>query len=53
MADRAAYSAFLAARSDRLMRTAYLLCRDWAKAEDLVQEAMAKAWPAWNRLGPH
>jgi RNA polymerase sigma-70 factor (sigma-E family) len=50
VADRATYSAFLAARSDRLMRTAYLLCRDWAKAEDLVQEAMAKAWPAWNRL---
>ena len=32
------------------MRTARLLTRDWAAAEDLVQEALAKAWFAWRRL---
>lgn len=35
------------ARSDRLLRTAYLLTHDWATAEDLLQEALAKAWFAW------
>ncbi|WP_433333577.1 SigE family RNA polymerase sigma factor [Spirillospora sp. CA-294931] len=51
MADREAYAAFVGARSDRLLRTAYLLTRDRGLAEDLLQEAMAKAWFAWRRLG--
>jgi RNA polymerase sigma-70 factor (sigma-E family) len=50
VADRSSYSAFVTARSDQFLRTAYLLCRNWATAEDLVQEAMTKAWPAWGRL---
>ncbi len=50
MADRAAYYEFVAARSDRLLRTAFMLTRDWAHAEDLLQEAMAKAWFAWWRV---
>ncbi len=32
------------------MRTCYLLTRDWASAEDLLQTALAKAWQAWPRL---
>ncbi|MEV0143434.1 MULTISPECIES: SigE family RNA polymerase sigma factor [unclassified Nonomuraea] len=47
MADRAIYQEFVLARSDRLLRTAYLLTRDWALAEDLLQESLAKAWFAW------
>ncbi|NUW34242.1 SigE family RNA polymerase sigma factor [Nonomuraea sp. SMC257] len=47
MADRAIYQEFVQARSDRLLRTAYLLTRDWALAEDLLQESLAKAWFAW------
>ncbi|MGW0811040.1 SigE family RNA polymerase sigma factor [Nonomuraea sp. NPDC002799] len=47
MADRANFQAFVVARSDRLLRTAYLLTRDWATAEDLLQESLAKAWFAW------
>ncbi len=35
-------------RSDRLLRTAYLLTHDWAVAEDLLQESLAKAWFAWS-----
>ncbi|GGK64360.1 RNA polymerase sigma factor [Sphaerisporangium melleum] len=47
MADRASYEDFVLARSDRLLRTAYLLTRDWGLAEDLLQESLAKAWFAW------
>ncbi|MER6951252.1 SigE family RNA polymerase sigma factor [Nonomuraea sp. NPDC000554] len=47
VADRATYQDFVATRSDRLLRTAYLLTRDWATAEDLLQESLAKAWFAW------
>ncbi|GAB3686533.1 SigE family RNA polymerase sigma factor [Actinocorallia lasiicapitis] len=50
MGDPDGYAGFVAARSDRLARTAYLLTRDWALAEDLLQEALAKAWTAWSRL---
>ncbi|GAB3945389.1 SigE family RNA polymerase sigma factor [Kribbella albertanoniae] len=44
------FDAFVAARSGRLLRTAYLLTHDHALAEDLVQTALAKAWFAWNRI---
>ncbi|WP_101789775.1 SigE family RNA polymerase sigma factor [Nonomuraea indica] len=47
MADRATYQDFVLARSDLLLRTSYLLTRDWALAEDLLQESLAKAWFAW------
>ena len=50
MADRADFAEFVTARSPRLLRTAYLLTRDWALAEDLLQTALAKAWFAWGRL---
>jgi len=45
-----AFDAFVAARSGRLLRTAYLLTHDHALAEDLVQTALAKAWFAWSRI---
>ncbi|WP_043620110.1 SigE family RNA polymerase sigma factor [Nonomuraea candida] len=47
MADRAIFQDFVVTRSDRLLRTAYLLTRDWGVAEDLLQESLAKAWFAW------
>ncbi|MGW0481905.1 SigE family RNA polymerase sigma factor [Nonomuraea sp. NPDC003214] len=47
MADRAMFQDFVSARSDRLLRTAYLLTHDWGTAEDLLQESLAKAWSAW------
>ncbi len=50
MADRSEFAGFVAARSPRLLRTAYLLTRDWALAEDLLQTALAKSWFAWGRL---
>ena len=50
MADRAGYDDFVAARSPRLLRVAFLLTRDWDEAEDLLQTALMKAWFAWPRL---
>ncbi|MFC4007300.1 SigE family RNA polymerase sigma factor [Nonomuraea purpurea] len=47
MADRAEYQDFVVSRADRLLRTAYLLTRDWGTAEDLLQESLTKAWFAW------
>nr|WP_055505899.1 SigE family RNA polymerase sigma factor [Nonomuraea pusilla] len=51
MRDRADFERYVEHRSARLLRTAYLLCRDWATAEDLVQDALARAWLAWRRVG--
>lgn len=44
------FDEFVAARSGRLLRTAYLLTRDHGLAEDLLQTALAKAWFAWTRI---
>jgi RNA polymerase sigma-70 factor (sigma-E family) len=47
---RADFDAFVGARSSALLRTAYLLTRDHALAEDLLQTALTKAWFAWRRI---
>ena len=44
------FAVFVAARSQRLLRTAYLLTSDRATAEDLLQSALAKSWLAWGRI---
>jgi RNA polymerase sigma-70 factor (sigma-E family) len=41
---------FVTARSHRLLRAAYLLTRDHALAEDLLQTALARSWPVWHRI---
>ncbi|MER6947965.1 sigma factor [Nonomuraea sp. NPDC000554] len=51
MRDRADFERYVEQRSSRLLRTAYLLCRDWATAEDLTQTALARAWLARRRVG--
>ena len=50
MPSTADFDEFVVTRSPRLLRAAYLLTRDWAAAEDLLQTALAKAWFAWSRL---
>lgn len=50
MRDRADYTAYVIERSPRMLRTAYLVCGDWAMAEDLLQTALAKAWRVWGRI---
>ena len=46
------FESYVAARGDALWRTAWLLTGDTHLAEDLVQAALLKAWPKWERVGP-
>jgi RNA polymerase sigma-70 factor (sigma-E family) len=41
---------FVQARSSALLRSGWLLTGDWPSAEDLVQTALAAAWPRWASL---
>jgi RNA polymerase sigma-70 factor (sigma-E family) len=44
------FTAYVAARAGVLRRSAYLLCGDWHRAEDLVQSALTKAYLSWGRV---
>jgi RNA polymerase sigma-70 factor (sigma-E family) len=44
------FRAYFEARVGVIRRTAYLLCGDWHRAEDLAQTALAKLYVAWPRL---
>jgi RNA polymerase sigma-70 factor (sigma-E family) len=48
-ADEAEYRDFVVARLRPLRRAAYLLCRDWHTADDLVAIAMDKLYRRWSR----
>ncbi|MDP2775686.1 MAG: SigE family RNA polymerase sigma factor [Nocardioides sp.] len=41
---------WVAASRGRLRRTAYLLSGDWHLADDLVQEALTRAYAVWPRV---
>ena len=41
---------FVETRSSALLRSGWLLTGDWPSAEDLVQTALAAAWPRWATL---
>jgi RNA polymerase sigma-70 factor (sigma-E family) len=43
------YRAYVAARLDPLRRTAYLLCRDWYLADDVVSITLGKLYRHWSR----
>lgn len=45
-----AFESYVAARRRHLLATAYLLCGDWHRAEDLVQTALTKLYVAWPRV---
>ena len=49
-AEESGFAKFVAARERALQRTAWLLTGDWALAEDLVQTALVRAWPRWERI---
>lgn len=54
MSERdAAFQEYFAARSDAMRGTAYLLCGDWHRAEDLVQQTFTKIYLAWRRIQRH
>jgi RNA polymerase sigma-70 factor (sigma-E family) len=54
MGDRdAAFAEYYATRAEVMRGTAYLLCGDWHRAEDLVQAAFTKLYLAWERVSRH
>ena len=44
------FRGYVAARSPQLLRTAYLLTGDRGQAEDLVQDALVRAYRHWGRI---
>ncbi len=46
--DRA-FTEFVASATPQLQRTAYLMCGDRHRAEDVVQTALTKLYVAWER----
>ena len=49
-AEAEGFVQFVEARQHALQRTAWLLTGDWAAAEDLVQTALVRSWPRWERI---
>ena len=49
-AEAEEFAQFVEARQRALQRTAWLLTGDWAVAEDLVQTALVRSWPRWERI---
>jgi RNA polymerase sigma-70 factor (sigma-E family) len=49
-AEAEGFARFVEARQRALQRMAWLLTGDWALAEDLVQSALARSWPRWERI---
>jgi DNA-directed RNA polymerase specialized sigma24 family protein len=45
------YERYVAARAVALRRTAYLLCGDWDRAEDLVRRTLVGLHSAWQAAG--
>jgi RNA polymerase sigma-70 factor (sigma-E family) len=45
------YREYVTSRMEVMRRTAYLLCRDWHTADDIVSITMAKLYPHWSRIG--
>lgn len=44
------FEEFVADRGQALQRFGYALTGDWAMAEDLLQTALARAYPRWSRM---
>lgn len=49
-AEPEGFREFVVARSPALLRTAWMLTGDAALAEDLLQTALARTWPHWDRV---
>ncbi|MFJ5894627.1 SigE family RNA polymerase sigma factor [Streptomyces sp. NPDC093064] len=46
----AEFREFAESRADWLRRVAFLLCSDWHRADDLVQETLTKLYVHWPRM---
>jgi RNA polymerase sigma-70 factor (sigma-E family) len=47
--EEAAFREYVVARMERLRRTAFLYCRDWHTADDLVSTTLTKLYQHWSR----
>ncbi|AUG77545.1 RNA polymerase sigma24 factor [Kitasatospora sp. MMS16-BH015] len=47
----AEFAEYVASRGGWLRKVAYLLCSDWHRADDLVQETITKLYTNWHRAG--
>ncbi|MEC3975204.1 RNA polymerase sigma factor [Amycolatopsis sp. H20-H5] len=50
MADRQEFAGIARERASAWRRTAFLMCGDWAAAEDIVQVTLVRLYKQWNRL---
>ena len=50
MADDAGFAAFVKANSGSLFKTAYLLTGSSDRAEELLQDTLARLYPRWERV---
>ncbi|CAN5676109.1 SigE family RNA polymerase sigma factor [soil metagenome] len=48
--QHAGFEDFVTTHERSLRRTAYLLCGDWARAEDATQDGLLKLYRSWSRL---
>ena len=48
--DDEQFVAFASAALIDLRRTAYLICGDWHRADDVAQEALIRIYSAWSRI---
>lgn len=48
--DEDDFHEYVTARMDRWRRTAYLLCRDWHQADDLVSILISKLYRHWGQV---
>ena len=48
--DEDLFSEFVRAHSATLFRTAYLLCGDYQRAEDLLQTTLVRVYQRWHRV---
>ena len=44
------FSAYVKARGPALRRTAFLVCGEWHRADDITQAALIKLYGAWPRI---
>ncbi|MFI6445351.1 SigE family RNA polymerase sigma factor [Kitasatospora sp. NPDC050543] len=47
----AEFTEYVSSRAGWLRKVAYLLCADWHRADDLVQESITKLYVNWPRAG--